>query len=393
MTSYKLEEIFEFIRNGASIKQFDTKEGYPITRIETIANGYIDTERMGYANIMLLEKYNNYLLKKGDILMSHINSEKHLGKVAIYEGLNKDIIHGMNLLCLRPKQALLYPKYAFYYFNAMDFKKQLPKITKKSVNQASFAVNDLKKFNINIPSIDNQIKVVDVLNKGKDLIDKRKKQIEELDVLVKSRFIEMFGNPVSNLKGWKKTNIGSKFEIKTGATPSRKENTYWENGNIPWVKTTELKEVVINETEEYITNEGYNKSSVNLLPKDTVLIAMYGQGKTRGMTAKLGIKATTNQACASILPNPEENMDFIWYQLKLSYEDLRNLGRGGSQPNLNTNLIKSYELIFPPMELQDRFVKFIEQVDKLKFEMENSLKELEDNFNSLMQKAFKGELF
>lgn len=192
----------------------------------------------------------------------------------------------------------------------------------------------------------------------------------------------MFGDPVTNPEGWEKTNIGSKFEIKTGATPSRKENTYWENGNIPWVKTTELKEVVINETEEYITNEGYNKSSVNLLPKDTVLIAMYGQGKTRGMTGKLGIEATTNQACASILPNPEENMDFVWYQLKLSYEGLRNLGRGGSQPNLNTDLIKSYELIFPPMELQDRFVEFIKKVDKLKFEIETSLKQLEDKRNS-----------
>lgn len=186
--------------------------------------------------------------------------------------------------------------------------------------------------------------------------------------------------------------IGDVFEIKTGSTPSRKENKYWDNGTIPWVKTTELKEVVINNTEEYITEEGFNKSSVNLLPKNTILIAMYGQGKTRGMTGKLGIEATTNQACAAILPNSQENMDFIWYQLRLSYDDLRDMGRGGSQPNLNSNLIKSYELIFPPMELQNKFTDFIKQVNEMKSKMENSLKELEDNFNSLMQKSFKGEL-
>ena len=254
-------------------------------------------------------------------------------------------------------------------------------------------LNNLTDATLPLPTLEIQYKIVEVLDKAQELIDKRKEQIEALDELVKSRFIEMFGDPVSNPKGWEKTNIGSKFEIKTGATPSRKENIYWENGTIPWVKTTELKEIVINETEEYITKEGYNNSSVNLLPKETLLIAMYGQGKTRGMTGKLGIEATTNQACASILPNPEENMDFVWYQLKLSYEDLRNLGRGGSQPNLNTNLIKSYELIFPPMKLQNEFVHFVNQVDKLKQQMETSLKELEDNFNSLMQKAFKGELF
>ncbi|MGU9540024.1 restriction endonuclease subunit S, partial [Clostridium tepidum] len=178
----------------------------------------------------------------------------------------------------------------------------------------------------------------------------------------------MFGDPIQNNKGWDKIAIGNKFQIKTGATPSRKENVYWENGSIPWVKTTELKEYVITETEEYITEEGFNNSAVNMLPKDTILVAMYGQGKTRGMTGKLGINATTNQACAAILPNEDENMDFIWYQLRLLYNDLRDLGRGGNQPNLNTNLVKGYELIFPPIELQNQFADFVKQVDKLKFE-------------------------
>ncbi len=155
----------------------------------------------------------------------------------------------------------------------------------------------------------------------------------------------MFGDPVTNPKGLDKRGIGELFEIKTGATPSRKENKYWENGTIPWVKTTELKEVVISETEEYITEEGFNNSSVNLLPQNTVLIAMYGQGKTRGMTGKLGIESTTNQACAAILPNGKDNMDFVWHQLRLLYDDLRDLGRGGNQPNLNTNIIKEYKLI------------------------------------------------
>lgn len=295
---------------------------------------------------------------------------------------------GRGLCAIRANEQVNY-KYIYYYLKTIKYKLELMSTgsTFKAINKSV-----LDSIELNIPSLKEQERIVSILEKAENAIDKREESIKLLDELVKSRFIEMFGNPVTNPKGWEKASIGSKFEIKTGATPSRKENTYWKNGNIPWVKTTELKEVVINETEEYITTEGYNNSSVNLLPKDTVLIAMYGQGKTRGMTGKLGIEATTNQACASILPNSEENMDFIWYQLKLSYEDLRNLGRGGSQPNLNTNLIKSYELIFPPMELQDRFVEFIKQVDKLKFEMDNSLKELENNFKSLMQKAFNGEL-
>ncbi|MBI5977066.1 restriction endonuclease subunit S [Clostridium perfringens] len=393
MNNYKLEELCEFIRNGASIKQFENAKGYPITRIETIADSYINLERVGYADIIDLSKYEDYLLNIGDILMSHINSEKHLGKTAIFENEDKKLIHGMNLLCIRPDKKLVSPKYLNYYFKSLAFKKQLPKITKKSVNQASFSVSDLKKLKCKIHSIESQKKIVKILDKSQELIDKRKKQIEKLDLLVKSKFIEMFGDPVTNLKKWDKVAIGEMFEIKTGATPSRKENSYWEGGTIPWVKTTELKEYIINETEEYITEDGFNNSSVNLLPKDTILIAMYGQGKTRGMTGKLGIEATTNQACAAILPNNNENMDFVWYQLRLLYDELRALGQGGSQPNLNTNLVKTYQLIFPPVELQNEFERFIKHIDKLKFELEKSLKELEDNFNSLMQKAFKGELF
>ncbi|EGO8593329.1 hypothetical protein EH331_01465 [Enterococcus faecalis] len=97
-----LEEVFEFIRNGASIKQFNGS-GVPITRIETIATGNIDLDKVGYADIFD-SKYESYYLKDGDILMSHINSLKHLGKVAIVESLEDNVIHGMNLLCLRPKK-------------------------------------------------------------------------------------------------------------------------------------------------------------------------------------------------------------------------------------------------------------------------------------------------
>ncbi len=111
---------------------------------------------MGYADIKELGKLEDYLLKNGDILMSHINSEKHLGKSAIYEDINKKIIHGMNLLCLRPDKEVCYPKYLNYFFNSNEFRRQLPRIIKKSVNQASFSVNDLKNLKVDLPEMEAQ---------------------------------------------------------------------------------------------------------------------------------------------------------------------------------------------------------------------------------------------
>lgn len=400
MNGWSIEELpnLVFFQEGPGVRNNQyTDSGVKLLNVANLKDGnvYLDNTDRYISEEEAYGKYSHFLVDEGDLIIasSGIKVEYFDKKMGFAKKEHLPLC--MNTSTIRFKTLddnILDIEYFAYFLKTNYFKKQISRLITGSA-QLNFGPSHLKQIKVILPPIETQKKIVEVLDKAQELIDKRKEQIEELDELVKSMFIEMFGDPVKNPKEWNKVNIGSKFEIKTGATPSRKENTYWENGTIPWVKTTELKEVIINETEEYITQDGYDNSSVNLLPKETLLIAMYGQGKTRGMTGKLGIEATTNQACAAILPNSEENMDFVWYQLKLSYEDLRSLGRGGSQPNLNTNLIKSYELIFPPMKLQNQFVDFVNQVDKLKYQMETSLKELEDNFNSLMQKAFKGELF
>ncbi|MDZ4995438.1 restriction endonuclease subunit S [Clostridium perfringens] len=393
----KLKDIFEKPISGEWGKEVgEGEKGSKVIRTTNFTNiGRLDLSSIVERDIDSI-KHENKKLKFGDIIIEKSGGSptQPVGRVVIFEETNEDVYFCNNFTSiLRPNKNIV-PKFGLYLLKNLYNKKKVLKFQNKTTGIINIKLNDyLNNTEITIPNLEVQNRIAEVLNKTQELIDKRKEQIESLDELVKSKFIEMFGDPVTNLKKWDKVAIGEMFEIKTGATPSRKENSYWEGGTIPWVKTTELKEYIINETEEYITEDGFNNSSVNLLPKDTILIAMYGQGKTRGMTGKLGIEATTNQACAAILPNNNENMDFVWYQLRLLYDELRALGQGGSQPNLNTNLVKTYQLIFPPVELQNEFERFIKHIDKLKFELEKSLKELEDNFNSLMQKAFKGELF
>ena len=167
----KIADAFSIIRNGANIKQGLDNSGYPITRIETISNRTVDRNKMGYAGVTDVSKYFDYVLQNGDILMSHINSETHLGKVALYEKQEDEtIIHGMNLLCLRPKKELLDSRYAFYYLSSDAFVRQIPRITKKSVNQASFNVAALKELTIPIPEIEKQRDIVRGLDKVSELI-------------------------------------------------------------------------------------------------------------------------------------------------------------------------------------------------------------------------------
>ena len=127
MKIFKLKDISKFIKNGVTIKQnISSKEGIPITRIETISKGIVDFNKLGYADIFELEKYRDWLLQKGDILISHINSEKHLGKSAIFLDNDINIIHGMNLLCIRAIDNIVFPEYLQLFFKTNQYKNRKP---------------------------------------------------------------------------------------------------------------------------------------------------------------------------------------------------------------------------------------------------------------------------
>ena len=219
----RLGDIFSIIRNGASIKQTDGAGGLPITRIETISSRQVDRNKFGYAGIKDIDKYREYILQDGDILMSHINSEKHLGKVALYKKQGDEkIIHGMNLLMLRANETLVYPPFATYYFETNMFLNQIQRITKKSVNQASFTVTALKEIEMQLPPLEEQRRIAALLDKVGDLIAKRRAQLDKLDLLVKSRFMEMFGDPVLNPMKWPEQYLENMADIVSGITKGRK---------------------------------------------------------------------------------------------------------------------------------------------------------------------------
>ena len=232
-------------------------------------------------------------------------------------------------------------------------------------------LGNLTEAQIPLCSITEQNEIVENLNKVNTLITLRKQQLAKLDELVKARFIEMFGG-VHDSKIYPYKAVKELTDVVSGGTPSRDISEYWEEGTIPWVKTTELQNNIVTEVEEYITEQGLSNSSAKIVPSGTVLIAMYGQGKTRGMTAYLGVEACTNQACACILPSAKINQTFLWQFFILSYDNLRDMAKGGNQPNLNGNMIKNYPILCPPRELQEQFAAFVEQTDKSKYHGEST---------------------
>ena len=363
----RLGKVFLLIRNGANIKQGKQQGGYPITRIETIANSRIDINKVGYAGIYELGKYSDYLLEEGDILMSHINSEKHLGKTAIYENCELNMIHGMNLLCLRSNKKFILPKYVYYYFNSVKFKMQLPKIIKKSVNQASFSINDLKYLKVIIPPLETQNEIVQALEKAEDALKKKREAIRLLDELVKSRFIEMFGDPVKNPMKLPKVKLENLGDWKTGGTPLRSESKYY-NGNIPWLSSGELNSIYCFNSAEMITKLAIKESSAKIIEKGSLLLGMYDTAALKS-TINM-IECSCNQAIAYAKLDPRlVNTIYSYYCIQIGKDFYKSQQRGVRQKNLNLSMIKGLEIIMPNLQFQNQFADFVKHVEKLKFEM------------------------
>ena len=178
----------------------------------------------------------------------------------------------------------------------------------------------------------------------------------------------MFGDPVEGQTKYPKKALKEFAKTSSGATPSRKHSEYY-GGSIPWVKTGEVAAGDVYKTEEFITEEGLANSACRLIPAGALLVAMYGQGGTRGKASQLMVDAATNQACAAIEPDESVNNLYLLRHFHLCYDDLRGLSKGGNQQNLSQQILKDYRFIVPPMELQQEFADFVQQVDKSGFNL------------------------
>ncbi|MCC4309373.1 restriction endonuclease subunit S [Alcanivorax marinus] len=251
--------------------------------------------------------------------------------------------------------------------------------------------NDICSLEIPLPPLKEQKRIAKILDAADALRAKRRESLAQLDALLQSTFLDLFGDPAANPKAWAVSSIGDVCEVGTGSTPSRnnKENF---SGKVPWVKSTEVDWGVIFDTGEKVSEIGVSNARLKTFPKGSLVVALYGQGKTRGKCAILGIEAAMNQACAGIYPNEHLRKEYLFYVLKQSYLRLRGEARGGNQENLNLSLLKSFSIPVPPVSLQDKFSRSCEVVNAQKKWLVDHQKGLESLFLSLQQRAFSGEL-
>ena len=268
---------------------------------------------------------------------------------------------------------------------------------------------------IAVPPIDTQRRIADFLDdkcgkidryieKQQQIIDKLKEYKQAVitetvtkgldpDVPMKDSGIEWIGMIPEH---WDIPEIKYLVRIASGGTPDRNHPEYW-NGNIPWIKTGELQNDIITNAEEYITEEGLNNSSAQVFNINTILVAMYGQGKTRGMTALLKTPASTNQACAGLtVTNSNVQIEYLWQCLIGAYDAIRSEAAGSGQPNLSATLIGSFHIALPPIEEQGLIVEYIKdrtvEIKSTIHKAEKLLEKLTEYKKSLIYEAVTGKM-
>jgi len=189
---------------------------------------------------------------------------------------------------------------------------------------------------------------------------------------------------------WEVKPLGELASVTAGGTPSRTNAQYW-NGDIPWVTTSEVDSCTINHAEQFITNEGLNNSAAKLLPRGTLLMALYGQGKTRGKVGILGIEAATNQACAAISLKRNISREFIFHLLASQYDAIRNLSNTGNQENLNGSLVRSISILLPPESEQRAIATALSDVDALLGALDRLIAKKRDLKQAAMQQLLTGQ--
>ena len=182
----------------------------------------------------------------------------------------------------------------------------------------------------------------------------------------------MVSSQLKKPSDWSLVKLGKITNVTTGGTPSRGVDAYW-NGKIPWLNTGKIDFNIISEADEFITDKGLKNSSAKLFPAGTLVMAMFGQGATRGRVGILGIDSAFNQACSAIEPlNENVFTEYLFFYLMWQYEYIRTLGHGGNQSNLNASLIKDIDILLPTKTEQQEIVeilscwnKAIEKIEKL----------------------------
>ena len=397
--------IFERISNGTTANQIEAEEGVAVTRIETISDGVINFSKVGRINS--LDADERYLMKRGDILFSNINSVKHIGKVAFYNG-EKKLFHGMNLLLFRADEETAHKKFLFNLMRSDDFICEISKKVKPAINQASISGSDLKEIEFLSPPLPEQKKIASILTSVDEVIENTQSQIDKLQDLKKATMNELLTKGIGHTE-FKDSELG-RIPKSWEVAPVAEVSDFVTSGSRGWSQYYSERGAI------FIRIGNLTRDNINLDFEDTVRVTppVNGEGvRTKvslgdiliSITADLGVIGVVHEGVGEAYVNQhvclvrlKENSPVIarWAGHYLSGEVCQHQFRikndGGAKAGLNLPTIRSIKVAQPSIIEQDKICEMLDHFDtqirknRIKLQQTQSLKK------SLMQDLLTGKV-
>ena len=307
--------------------------------------------------------------KKGQILFGRRRAYQHKACVATIDGICSG-----DITVIEPIEGKVYPDLLPFIIQNDDFFEHAIKGSNGALSPR-VKWEHMANFEFDLPSLAEQKVLAEKLWAAYEVKQSYLKMIAATEEMVKAQFVEMFKNsPIVKL--------GDYISTQSGGTPNTKKSEYYDGGDIPWLSSGEINQGYINKTDKFITQEGLDNSSAKWIPKDSVVIAMYGA--TAGKVGYINIPLTTNQAVCALLPCDSFDSHYLYYAVSSKYDWFLSQCRGAAQPNISQSIIKELMLAHPTMEDQVKFSVIIDQSDKSISELRKSVDAIDKVIKSLI---------
>ncbi len=326
--------------------------------------------------------------KNNDVLLAKITPCFENGKSGVVTNLVNGIGFGSTeFIVFRPGEKVL-PEWIYYCISNNNFLNAGKNNMTGSAGQQRISQKFIKDYKISIPSVEEQKKIAKTIDTAFELIVLRKKQLAELDNLIKSTFCNMFGDPVTNEKGWEVAKLGCKCNIITGNTPPRADKGNYGDF-IEWIKSDNINTdgMYLTCAEEYLSAKGF-KLCRYVDELSVLMTCIAGSIKCIGNVAIADRKVSFNQQINAIIPK-ENNVFYIYILLLLNQEYIQSTINMSLKGILSKGRLSELQFIFPPIELQNKFAEIVIKIEEQKALIKKAIDESQYLFDSLMSEYFE----
>lgn len=387
--------------------QGESSGKYPVYKVGDVSRAYLNNKALlniaeHYVSEEVAKELKGKIFPESSILFAKIGEALKLNRRV---KVSREGLADNNVMAVVPKDNVD-NNYLFRFLQYYDVAS-----LSRSTTVPSIRKGDVENITVPHPELEEQKLIADKLDSVLAKVEAAQARLEKIPTILKRFRQSVLAAATSGeltkdwreengilLAHWRNSNIGELAEVKTGNTPLKSNKSFYLDGTIPWLTSTVTGQSLVTEASKFITKKAVEDCRLKVFPSGTLLVAMYGEGKTRGQVTELGIAATINQACAAVLVKESKvNKGFIKLSITSNYEKTRLMAEGGAQPNLNLSKVRAIPVSLPSYEEQSEIIRIVKELfsnaDLVEEQYKAAKLRVDKMTQSILARAFSGKLF